>query len=496
MDKADELSPPERRESNKRSRESIKTTEATYLASLGPRRIDPVEVLPLEVFGRILELGVDDDNPDFALRPSWVSVKWRAAVLSSSPAWKFFSWASDSEGPLTTRQRRSLLGKMDAWHERSKGNVERCDLGFERIKPCPMKLLRATLAEWTPRLKELRIERHCGHTGYPRALSCIAQSPQDWQIAAGCERLHALTEDVVKLVPAGNKTVRSLRTDMGGFSADGNIGVPEDVLGGLKFWTVDKFTLLNVSTHLTFQGKRMKKLSELEELRVLENYKSDCGFLDCSASRPRGLLPADQWLPANLYRLPKLKVLLGLPLTCMELLECPVLEWLELGKHCSCIPVEEHDPVGFLQRSSVDLAKIQRLVLSRLGNRSSKFLEEMLPRLSRIGHLDVSESITNAMVEMLADPTVSPRLEVLIIRNASGLTGGPVLRLVEGRLKAQRALSGSPAPELCTIRELHLLNCDMLEKPAEDWLKRNVPKLVITHVRQPKAGYRDKMTSR
>ena len=180
---------------------------------------------------------------------------------------------------------------------------------------------------------------------------------------------------------------------MGGFSADGNIGVPEDVLGGLKFWTVDKFTLLNVSTHLTFQGKRMKKLSELEELRVLENYKSDCGFLDCSASRPRGLLPADQWLPANLYRLPKLKVLLGLPLTCMELLECPVLEWLELGKHCSCIPVEEHDPVGFLQRSSVDLAKIQRLVLSRLGNRSSRFLEEMLPRLSRIGHLDVSESI-------------------------------------------------------------------------------------------------------
>jgi hypothetical protein len=498
MDRADQLSPPDRLESNKRSRESFKTAEAKYLASLGPKRVDPVEVLPLEVFGRILELGVDNDDPDFALRPSWVSVKWRAAALSSSPAWKSFSWQNLKRSPgfsskrLSRREIRRMLEKADAWHERSKGNIKRCELEFDGVPECPLNLLFPMLDHWLPRLEILRMEQHCTDANHHRIDTCL--DGYEGQTANQCINLHARPQDVRYLLPSSTcNKLRRLNTDT---ASDDDFGGYVDAkrLGNLHYLTTERVTISGL-----FYAEEWRFMEQLREIQVIPDSCFACGIPQCRGVRNRYTqgLP-DTWPPTLPVRLPHLEVLHGLPLEYLQGMECPALVDLEIDSYCGCGVTNMLDPTQFFQKCHIDLSKLERLFLSRLQDISGPLLEKILPRMRKLYHLEVLASITNAAVEALTDPRRCPELEILVIRDARGLTGGPILRMIDGRLNPQNTSANASDPDssFATIQELQLLNCDMLEKVAEDWLKRNVPKVIITHVKQPKAGYRDKMVSR
>jgi hypothetical protein len=233
----------------------------------------------------------------------------------------------------------------------------------------------------------------------------------------------------------------------------------------------------------------------LEELHV-KPLDFLCGahqFLNFSANYGMTTIQLPD-LPANL---PRLRVLRGLALNYVIRMSCPALIDFELDIGCGCLQKEMVDIVASLKNNGIDLTRVEVLKVAKSCSRNDR-LHEILPQMRMLRRLEVIGPVSIAAVEAMIDQNSCPRLEELVFHDARLLTGTPIMRVVERRLKGRRTqpLKEDPTmPKIQTIKRLEMSECALLEKEAEQWLKRNVPTVSIKHARPPKQGYRDRLAA-
>ena len=453
------------------------------------RRSDPLSVLPLEVFGRIIEIGVADGDPDFALRPSWVSKRWREAVIGTPTAWKSFQCE-----PRRSSQAKCMAGKAQAWHERSKGRVEEVRIVINRdmdmelsSKPAVVRCFSTCTSAWLLSCRKFSLH------GDMKTAARVCNAMQGQNVSQ-LQELHA-GEKVAKLLAPPNLRVLDITRI---FEAGSN---PADSLPGIQcIRRLQRLTLNVKQLRAYHQAGLLAGMTRLEELRVrhLPDDQITCRMPNC----PYGLFATgDSSVPAqDAIRFAELKVLQSPPIW-IESIRCPSLSELRLGPGCSCDA--SATTTAFSQNLSGAIGHVSAQLETLVIDRFALYVDvpAILPRMVQLKHLNIKRALVrNDSIEAIMDAYSHPNLEEVVISDARDLTGTPLMRMVSNRIKLQTSSTTnrqdceSPRPSL--IRHLRLSNCDVLEKEAEEWLKRNVPDCQIQRIR-PAAptSYRDRLAA-
>lgn len=456
------------------------------LAKLRP--IDPLSMLPLEVFGRIIEIGVESGDPDFALRPSWVSRRWREAVIGTPSAWKSFRCKLKDYTSADP-----VVRKMNVWDDRSKGHMVQIRITINRIMG-PYENVEATallhcfrrhLDKWLAHCRILSLEAtdlDIMRGGLPL---------RDYHGAlVNLEEIYA-NEMVARQLAPPNLRVLDMTT------VEREAEKPGHLPSANRFRHLRSLTVDVKQLQAYHRTGGLTGTGCLEELRVLHNEWGDfkCGTPNCPRSHEHS---RPQVLSDEVIVLPSLKVL-ECPIAWLRTFELSALTALNLGEGCGCSGERTTTTAALLQqgRHAGGLVSSSIEMLNIAGDAVAD-MSSILPRLPSLRRLNIKKKVQNDSIEAIVNGTSHACLEEVVIADASELTGTPLMRMVSNRISARKdpPEDGQVPPQKRQpklIRRLHLSRCDLLEKEAEDWLKRNVSDCEINRRRPaPLASYREK----
>lgn len=387
---------------------------------------------------------------------------------------------------------RHMERKIEAWDERSKGRITAIKVSLDYASSTRPWFQEATrrrlficLEKWLVHCRSFELHAHVSFASEARV--CMRGQ------AVELKELYADDFAFKALVPRENTSLRVLDltktftkdTSYSGASAISGCLPAIDQVQQIRKLVLNRDHLLGY-----LQSGVLGAMNRVETFHVPEYVYRVC---------PVGGYPQYPG-PGGLPNLPSLAWLRGSPACLLGALACPNLTSLEIGPGCNCeaavitqIFNDDREYPGF----SPDKIAILRITQG-VHNTS---LSAILPRMTKLQLLYTEQCVSNETIEALTDAAVNPCLHTIHIRDARSLTGTPLMRMVSNRLpRSKTSTSGNAnvlamdTQEVSQIYELHLSMCDLLEKEAEDWLKRNVPRCRIERIKpQAPASYRDRM---
>ncbi len=562
LDLAIPLSKPDKRS----NLEHLLSSLHAKIAITTPITKDPVTVLPDEIWRNIMLFGLEE-NDDFPLAVSHVSKKWRAATVAETAAWSRLKIGE--RRPYGTK----ALQKLEAWTKRSGGNIDSIDiyLNFDdddRQTTEAAAILRMTL----PRLKVLRLHGRPGASmnivmaawkGQLRDVQELSLEQNiNWNpyknislpgharglLARDAKSLLRLTVTGFQLKSCPLKATQAANLQECKLtlvkdeheSDDGALAPGDDILDSASTGSDDISQSLD-SSHDAAESVEIEKTGPVCQLLHYAKNLEKLSLALPDHYIPRNALDDDHeggLLPARRLHLPRLKIFeeTRFRYSLLSQMRVPALESISLRAGRSYI---DSPPQVLMARGSIEFEKIKHLDLEASDLDTEKFcaLLDRLPSLESFKFI-AADSMTSEVVEHLAQhPDRWTSFQSLDVQG-SGLTGGPVLRLVRSRLPApvrpektasqsslprpfgarssssslshsgdnikptlpQRspelpsgvplafadmqvkpeASSASPeasktARVLQPLKHLVLRHCPNVEKAAEDWLRANIP---------------------
>jgi hypothetical protein len=382
--------------------------------------------------------------------------------------------------------------KIEAWDERSNGRITAIKVSLDYASSTKPWFQEATrrrlficLEKWLVHCRSFELHAHVSFASEARV--CMRGQ------AVELKELYADDFAFKALVPRENTSLRVLdltktftkENSYSGATAISSCLPAIDQVQQIRKLVLNRHHLLGY-----LQSGVLGTMNRVETFHVAEHVYRNCPV----GGYPR--YPGPEGLP----NLPSLEWLRGSPACLLGALACPNLTSLEIGPGCNCeaavitqIFNDDREYPGFSP------GKIAILRITQGVHNTS--LSAILPRMTKLYWLYTEQCVSNETVEALTDAAVNPCLHTIHIRDARSLTGTPLMRMVSNRLpRSKTSTSGNAnvlamdTQEVSQIYELHLSMCDLLEKEAEEWLKRNVPRCRIERIKpQAPASYRDRM---
>lgn len=157
------------------------------------KRIDPFEVLPLEIIEVIMQHGINANDEYYALKCSWISKNWRTTIHNMSSLWRVYTYNPGAK--------QTTLEKRNAW-ARLAGNR------FNEIRLVDVDSVTAMKKinnSWKPYLKDLQTLTLGGTT-------CCRGAPiEQFALAHSA----SYTVEKLKIEPAIVQTTTSDEMDLG-----------------------------------------------------------------------------------------------------------------------------------------------------------------------------------------------------------------------------------------------------------------------------------------